>query len=348
MTSKIWNNRDFFAAKLQNLRIKNELREEIRHFFAENGFCEVDTPILQKSPGLEVHLQAFATEFAPITADEKKELYLHTSPEFAMKKLMAAGMEKIYQFAHVFRNGEVGPRHHPEFTMLEWYRAEVDYNTLMADCEEILVRTLKICQRDAFSYGDFRADLKTGIEVLSVEEAFKKYCGFSILATIDNPAAPAPGGLFEKAQKMQVNAQEHNTWEDLFFKIMGKYIEPYLGVGRPTILCEYPISMAALSRPKPGDAQVAERFELFVCGLELANAFSEMRDVQVQRQRFMSDMKEKERLYGSSYPIDEDFMDAMGKMPECAGIALGFERLLMVGLGLDDINDALFLPVDLA
>jgi lysyl-tRNA synthetase class 2 len=346
MTSKKWWRSDFFALRAENLKERVKIIKAIRDLFDKEDFLEVETPILQVSPGLEVHLQAFETKFfEPFNEDNTKTFYLHTSPEFAMKKLLAAGLPKIYQFAHVFRNGERSYRHHPEFIMLEWYRANHDYHILMQDCENILREALKVTGKTEFRHKNFRADLKNGIEILTVEEAFKKYCGFSILNTIDTPLNPTPEKLMPLAKKLDVNAQDGNTWEDLFFKIMGKYIEPNLGMGRPTILCEYPISMAALSRPKPNYPDVAERFEMFVCGIELANAFSEMKDTATQRARFEADMKMKETLYGLRYPIDEDFMQAMEEMPECTGIALGLDRLIMITLGADKIEDVLFLPV---
>jgi lysyl-tRNA synthetase class 2 len=301
--------KEAFGLKVPTLGARAHILRAMKDFFASEEFIEVDTPILQRSAGMEVHLSTFKTVFKPDT-----ELGLATSPEFAMKKLLALGVPKLYQFAHVFRNELVTPTHYPEFTMLEWYRTGEDYTKLMADCDELLARSL-----DAAGNAEFAWNGKTckavPAERMTVAEAIKRYAG--------------------------VDMFKENLSGDKFYKVMLD-VEPKLGVGTPTILYEYPISEAVLSRPSPSDPRVAERFELYVCGMELANAFSELTDVKVQRARFEHDMKEKKKLYGEAEPIDEEFLEAVAHLPDCAGIALGFERLVMLSTGATDIKDTMW------
>jgi len=310
---------------------RNRILRAVRGYFDSDGFIEVDTPILQLSPGMEIHLKAFETKLESVDGQGGKMLYLHTSPEFAMKKLVASGLKKIYQFSHVFRNEIVSRTHYPEFIMLEWYRAGVDYTALMEDCSQILALAAPILRRGEL---ECRTDLTP--DKLTVAEAFDRYAGIDIFATMGDrdrlAAFAAP----------HANITPHDSWDDIFDKLMMSKIEPCLGIGRPTILCEYPIHMAALSRPKPGSPKVAERFELYACSLELANAFSELTDAAAQRARFEADMAEKLRLYGKSYPIDSDFLSAVERMPETAGIALGIDRLIMLATSAPDIRGVLW------
>lgn len=339
-----WWRPDRFAGRRPFLERRAALTRAVRAFFAARDFVEVETPALQVSPGLEPHLFAFATDLvAPGGA--RRRLYLHTSPEFAMKKLLVAGMPRIFQLARVFRNGERAATHHPEFTMLEWYRAGADYTALMADCEALLrglaaegVKTLRWRGREC--------DPAAPCERLTVAEAFRNHAGIDILATAPDPLAPARDLLAKEAEKIGVAAHAGDAWDDLFFRIFLDHIEPKLGIGRATILYDYPVSMAALSRVKQGDARVAERMELYVCGLELANGFGELTDAAEQRRRFEADMDLKQRRYGERYPIDEDFLAALAHgLPESAGIALGFDRLMMLATGAHAIEDVLWAPV---
>ncbi|MDB5487264.1 MAG: lysine aminoacylase GenX [Reyranella sp.] len=324
---------DKLAQRLPHLQARARLQADLRRWFASEGFVEVETPILQAAPGAEVHLTGFATEWE-LPDGEARERWLHSSPEFAMKKLLAGGLPKIFQFARVFRNAEGSAMHHPEFTMLEWYRASVGYQTIMADCAAILALT----GVDELRWGGHVCDPKAEPERLTVAEAFVRYAGVDLFATVGNAEA------LSGASGVAMHAGD--AWEDVFFRIMFEKIESRLGMGRPTILCEYPISMAALARAKPGDPQVAERFELYVCGVELANAFGELTDPKIQRERLVADMDLKEELYGVRWPVDGDFLAALDHgLPDCAGIALGFDRLAMLASGASRIEDVLWLPV---
>jgi len=263
-----------------------------------------------------------------------------------MKKLLAAGVPRLFQLARVFRNGERSATHHPEFTMLEWYRANAGYRDLMDDCEALLRRSLAAANADAFVWQGRRADPNAPWPRISVAEAFERWCGIDLLATAPDPELPELTLLAEAAKPLGLAPHAGDSWEDFFFRIFLTRIEPELGVGAPAILYDYPISMAALARAKPEDPRLAERFELYVCGLELANAFGELTDAGLQRARFAADQAKKRSRYGFDYPIDEDFLAALAHgIPESAGIALGFDRLVMLATGADRIEDVLWAPV---
>ncbi len=336
---------DRLGRRLPLLMKRGHILRALRRWFDEQGFVEVETPALQVSPGMEVHLKAFATEIESPNA-ARAQLYLHTSPEFAMKKLLAGGVPRLFQFARVWRNGERSNLHHPEFTMLEWYRAEADYEALMDDCEALLRAALAASGEARLVWQDIRSDPSQPFERLSVAEAFQRHAGIDLLATAPDPHAPDAKALGSAAARAGIKPRDSDSWEDIFFRVLLERIEPRLGVGRPTILCDYPVSMAALSRPKAGDPRLAERFELYACGVELANAFGELTDATVQRRRFEADRATRQALYGAAYPIDEDFLAALEHgLPACAGIALGFDRLVMLATGAARIDDVLWLPV---
>jgi lysyl-tRNA synthetase class 2 len=338
-----WWRPDRFALRRPNLEMRARIMAAIRGYFASQGFVEVDTPALQVSPGLEPHLIAFKTELRDPGAAAGRPLYLHTSPEFAMKKLLVAGVERCFQFAHAFRNAERSATHHPEFTMLEWYRAGADYTALMDDCEALLNAAADITGREFVWTRS--CDARQPAERLTVAEAFLRE-GLDLLATAPDPHRPSLERLTAAAKPLGIEPRPGDRWDDLFFRIFLERIEPKLGVGRPTILYEYPISMAALSRPKAADPRVCERFELYVAGLELANAFGELTDAAEQRRRFAADMEFKAERYGERYPIDEDFLAALEHgLPPCAGIALGVDRLVMLATGAAKIEDVLWAPV---
>lgn len=324
---------------------RNAIQSALRGFFARQQFVEVDTATLQVSPGNEAHLHAFSTE-AIATDASRHPLYLHTSPEFACKKLLAAGEPKISCFAHVYRNRERGPLHHPEFTMLEWYRAEDDYQSLMRDCGEILKVAADTAQTRLFRFRGGEADPFAEPERLSVTEAFWRYAGIDLLASVaiageDNDRERLAADL--TAAGIRVAADD--SWADLFSRVLIEKVEPHLGFGRATILDEYPVSEAALARPSARDPRVAERFELYACGVELANAFGELTDAGEQRRRFEIEMAEKSRIYGETYPLDEDFLAALAIMPEASGAALGFDRLAMLATGASRIDQVIWAPV---
>ena len=324
---------DRLSRRLPHLAARARLQAALRQWFADQGFVEVETPILQVAPGAEVHLSGFATEWE-LPDGEERERWLHSSPEFAMKKLLAGGLPNIFQFARVFRNAEGSALHHPEFTMLEWYRAGAGYEAVMADCAAMLSLT----GVEELRWEEHRCDPRAAPERLTVAEAFQRYAGVELFATV--------GSAERLANASGVAMHAGDSWDDVFFRVMFEKIEKRLGMGRPTLLCEYPISMAALARAKPGDPRVAERFELYACGVELANAFGELTDPHVQRTRLQADMDEKERLYGLRWPVDDDFLAALDHgLPDCAGAALGFDRLAMLASGASRIEDVLWLPV---
>ncbi len=341
-----WWRPERIAQRREKLMARARILVAVRGFFAAAGYVEVDTPALQVSPGLEPHLRAFATLLHDPRDGGAHRRYLHTSPEFAMKKLLAGGVPRIWQLAHVYRDGERNATHHPEFAMLEWYRAGAGYRDLMEECEALLRAVQNAVGAAALRWHGKEADAHRPWQRLSVADAFAQYVGIDLLATAPDPARPDAALLAAAAAGTAIAPHEGDDWETLFFRIFLERIEPHLGIGAPTILYDYPISMAALSRRKADDPRLAERFELYVCGLELANAFGELTDAAEQRRRFESDQAKKQRLYGETYPIDEDFLAALAHgLPDCAGIALGFDRLVMLATGADHIEEVLWAPV---
>jgi len=341
-----WWRPDRLAARRARLQARGRILAAMRGFFADAGYVEVETPALQVSPGLEPHLKAFATLLHDPRDGTTTPRYLHTSPEFAMKKLVAGGLPRIWQVAHVFRDGERSATHHPEFAMLEWYRAGASYRDVMDECEALLRRAQDAAGGDGLRWQGRAADAHAPWQRLTVAEAFARHAGIDLLATMPDPANPDLALLAAAAARIGVAPHTGDDWETLFFRVFLERIEPNLGIGAPTILYDYPIVMAALARAKPDDPRLAERFELYACGLELANAFGELTDMGEQRRRFLADQAKKQALYGETYPIDEDFLAALEfGLPECAGIALGFDRLVMLATGADKIEDVLWAPV---
>jgi lysyl-tRNA synthetase class 2 len=345
MTAPWWHP-DRLAARCAKLAARGRMKRAVRNFFDASGYVEVETPALQVSPGLEPHLQAFTTVLHDPRDGAVLPRYLHTSPEFAMKKLLAGGIDRIWQLAHVYRIRERGATHHPEFAMLEWYRTGASYRDLMDECERLLREVQDAADADALCWRGNRADANRPWQRLTVAQAFARYIGIDLLATAPDPQAPDAALLNAESARIGITPHPGDDWETLFFRIFLERIEPHLGIGAPTILYDYPISMAALSRRKPDDHRLAERFELYVCGLELANAFGELTDPAEQRRRFMADQARKQALYGKTYPIDEDFLAALDYgLPDCAGIALGFDRLVMLATGAEHIEEVLWAPV---
>lgn len=346
MPGKEWWRPERFASRRDGLLSRARILSSLRARFAAWDFTEVETPCLQASPGLEPHIMALAVDLAEPLAGGSHRLYLHTSPEFAMKKLLVAGMPRIFQFAHVWRDGERSATHHPEFTMLEWYRAGEGYAQLMQDCAELMRDAATAAGTGEFRRAGRRCDPFATPKRLTLQQAFQEYCGIDLLATTPDPWNPDRDALAAEARRIGLFVSDNDTWEDVFFRVMLDRIEPHLGDGAPLILCEYPVSMAALSRPCPHDPRVAERFELYACGVELANAFGELTDPAEQRRRFTADMDLKEKLYGVRYPIDEDFLAALESgMPDSAGIALGLDRLVMLATGAGELAEVLWAPV---
>ncbi|MCC8933948.1 EF-P lysine aminoacylase EpmA [Rhizobium sp. 'Codium 1'] len=323
---------------------RNRIQAAFRARFAAQDFVEIDTATLQISPGNEAHLHAFKTE--AIGHDGSAvPLYLHTSPEFACKKLLAAGETRISCFAHVYRNRERGPLHHPEFTMLEWYRVGAGYEQLMQDCADLIALAARTAGTQQFAYGGKTTDPFAMPERISVADAFTRHAGIDVLATIDDDGNPDRNMLATQLRQAGIRVADDDTWADLFSRVIVEKVEPNLGNGRVTILDRYPVAEAALARPCPDDARVAERFEVYACGVELANAFGELTDPAEQRRRFEAEMVEKQRVYGETYPLDEDFLEALAAMPEASGIALGFDRLVMLATGALRIDQVIWAPV---
>jgi lysyl-tRNA synthetase class 2 len=332
------------AGRRPSLLLRNRIKAAFRRWFEERGFVEVEAAALQVSPGNEAHLHAFATELFA-TGGEARRLYLHTSPEFAMKKLLAAGETRIFDFARVFRNRERSALHHPEFTLLEWYRAGEPYEALMRDCAELLRLAAEIAGVTAMRHRGRAADPFAEPERVTVSEAFERHAGIDLLATLGPGGELDRDGLAEAAMAAGIRVAADDTWSDVYSRVLTERIEPNLGHGRATMLSEYPIAEAALARPAAHDPRVAERFELYVCGVELANAFGELTDAAEQRRRFAAEMEEKQRVYGERYPIDEDFLGALAHMPEASGVALGFDRLVMLAVGASRIDEVAWTPV---
>jgi lysyl-tRNA synthetase class 2 len=335
---------DIHADRRPALLARGRIKAALRAWFEAGDFVEVEAAILQISPGNETHLHGFATTLVD-DAGASHPYYLHTSPEFAAKKLLAAGESRVFDFARVFRNRERTALHHPEFTMLEWYRAGETYDVLMDDCAALLAQAAQAAGVTTLRFRDAEADPFVAPERLTVQEAFQRHAGIDLLRTVaadlylDRPALAAD------AADAGIRVAADDTWSDIFSRILSERVEPHLGRSRATILCEYPIPEAALARPKPGDPRVAERFELYACGVELANAFGELTDPVEQRRRFEADMDEKARIHGERYPIDEDFLAALARMPQASGIALGFDRLVMLCTHARAIDDVLWTPV---
>ena len=339
-----WWRADVHADRRPFLLARNRIKAELRRWFEDQGFLETEAACLQVSPGNEAHLHAFATEALDL-AGGRRPFYLHTSPEFACKKLLAAGEEKIFEFARVWRNRERGPLHHPEFTMLEWYRTAAPYETLMGDCAAILALAAETAGTSRFQFRGLEADPFAAPERITVAEAFDRFAGIDLLASIAADGVTDRGTLAAAVGAAGIRLADDDTWADVFSRVMVEKIEPNLGVGRATILCEYPVAEAALARPTARDPRVAERFELYACGVELANAFGELTDPVEQRRRFEAEMDEKARVYGERYPLDEDFLSALEQMPDASGSALGFDRLVMLAAGADRIEQVLWVPV---
>ncbi len=343
MTASPWWSPRIHTDRRPFLIGRNRILSRFRRFFDDGEFIEVDPCALQRSPGNEAHLHAFTTEaFQP--DGQHDALYLHTSPEFACKKILAAGERRIVSFGHVFRNRERGPLHHPEFTMIEWYRAGETYEALMQDCASLAALAVEVAGTRMLTFRGRSADPRLPPERLPIADAFSRYAGVDLMATLDTDGQPDRDALNALVVAAGIRTADDDTWSDLFSRVLVEKIEPRLGDGRLTILDRYPTHEAALARPCADDPRVAERFEVYACGVELANAFGELTDASEQHRRFETEMAEKLRVYGESYPIDEDFIAALGTMPEASGAALGFDRLAMLALGASRIEQVLWAP----
>jgi lysyl-tRNA synthetase class 2 len=311
------------------LLARNRILAATRAWFAERDFLEVDVPALQFSPGNEAHLHGFETRLIHNDGSASAR-YLHTSPEFACKKLLAAGEEKIFFLGHVFRNREQTATHAPEFTMLEFYRVEAPYRQIVEDT----LALVRLAASGPFNWRGRICDPMADAEWLTVADGFLKYAGVDLLATLDGNR-PNRDAL---AAQSPVAFQANECWSDIFSRILVEKVEPNLGNGRLTVFHEYPSCEAALARACAHDARVAERFELYAAGVELANGFGELTDAAEQRRRFEEEMEVKARVYGERYPIDEELLHALTMMPEASGVALGMDRLIMLATGATRID----------
>jgi len=323
------------------LLARGAITKAVRGWFDEQGFVEVETGILQVSPGNETHLHAPRTELKDSTGRSVTR-YLRTSPEFAAKKLLAAGEQKIVEFARVFRDRERGDLHLSEFTLLEWYRTNESYEAVIADSIVVIAHAAQATGIGQFSFRGRRADPFAEPELLTVAGAFDRFAGIDLLATIEG--GDGDRAALADAASTLVRIADDDTWSDIFSKLLVEHIEPRLGEGRLTVLFEYPVPEAALARTKASDARVAERFEIYACGVELANGFGELTDVDEQRRRFVAAMDEKQRRYGERYPLDEEFLAAVAAMPQASGVALGFDRLVMLASGAAKIDQVVWTP----
>jgi lysyl-tRNA synthetase class 2 len=338
-----WWDRARHADRRPFLLARGRIKAALRRWFEVQGFVEVEATAVQVSPGNEAHLHAFVTELIS-PGGERVSRYLHTSPEFAMKKLLAAGETRIVDFARVYRNRERGALHAPEFTMVEWYRANEPYETVMADAVALLRQATEAVGVRELAWRGRAAAPFAAPERLTVAEAFTRFAGIDLLATLGGE--PDRHGLARQAGMAGIPIAEDDNWSDIFSRVLVEKIEPNLGIGRPTLLYEYPVTEAALARVSPRDPRVAERFELYACGVELGNGFAELTDPEEQRRRFTAEMDEKERIHGERYPLDEDFLAALEKMPPASGVALGFDRLVMLATGALRIDLVQWTPVD--
>jgi elongation factor P--(R)-beta-lysine ligase len=335
-----WYDRQRHEDRRPYLLARNRIFSAVRAWFAARDFLEVDVPALVVSPGNEAHLHAFGTEL--IHNDGSRAMrYLHTSPEFACKKLLAAGEERIFSLGHVFRNRERTKTHAPEFTMLEWYRAREEYRVIIEDNLALVRLAAEVTGRGEWRWKESLCNIHAEAEWLSVSEAFKRFSDVDLLATLSAEGLPDRDAL---ARVSPVAFGEGESWSDIFSRILVEKVEPHLGRGRLTVLYEYPSCEAALARVCSHDGRVAERFELYAAGVELANGFGELTDAVEQRRRFLQDMDLKLRLYGERYPLDEDFLDALTRMPPASGVALGLDRVIMLATGAASVEKVQWVP----
>lgn len=328
---KTWQALRHTPALWKRYFIREQVLKTIRTFFEKEQFHEVETPILIAHPPAESYLEVFETTLL----DRKRKptrAYLSTSPEVALKKLMVAGLGNCFALTRSFRNTETGSRlHNPEFTILEWYRTGADYTAIMTDCEKLFSTITP-----TLTYQGHRINLRTPWERLTVAEAFKTYANVNFDEFLENAPSIA------KAKGYQV---DHSSWEELYNQIFLNEIEPKLGFTKPTILYEFPSAVGALAKKKASDPRFVERFEVYIAGLELADAYSELTDAVEQEERFKKEQQEIKRLGKISYDYDRDFIDALRQgLPTCAGIAVGVDRLLMLLADVTDIADVLFFP----
>jgi len=338
-----WWDRSIHADRRPLLAVRTRIKQAFRQHYEMSGFVEVECAALQISPGNEAHLHAFATEKIASTG-ARERLFLHTSPEFACKKLLAAGERRIFTFSQVYRNREQGALNVPEFTMLEWYRAEEPYDAVIRDCGDLLKSAAAAAGTAVFRFRRQHCDVTAEPERISVAEAFRQFAGIDLLETLDRNGSPERDLFAHAAAAAGIAVAENDRWSDIFSRVLTERVEPHLGIGRPAILDRYPRCEAALARAAGDDWRVSERFELYICGVEVANGFGELTDADEQRQRFEEEMAVKQAIHGERYPIDEDFLAALRHMPEASGVALGFDRLVMLATAADNVRRVMWTP----
>jgi lysyl-tRNA synthetase class 2 len=322
-------------------RARARLAAGTRRALAALGYEEVETPCLVPAPGMEPHLAPFETRFEPEGGGAARPLWLHTSPEYAMKRLLAEGFPRVFQLSRVFRNGELSATHNPEFTMLELYRAGTGHLGIMEDLEGLVAALAgELLPGDPPVAPGRGVALGAPFERLTVQEAFRAHAG------LDLAACGGDAGRLRAAARAAGHdaGLDGEPFEDAFFRVMLQAVEPRLGLERPTFLLDWPAPLAALARLRPDDPRWAERFELYAGGLELANGFSELTDPAEQRARLVAELAERRRLGRPGLPIDERFLAALGRMPAAGGVAVGFDRLLMLLSGAASIEEVLLFP----
>jgi lysyl-tRNA synthetase class 2 len=346
LTQPIWWDPVHHRDRRSLLLTRNAAAARIREYFVSRDFLEIDPAAIQISPGNETHIHAVKVNLHRPDGS-KMTRYLHTSPEFAMKKLLAAGETRIFSLAHVFRDREEGPLHSCEFTLLEWYRTGPTYRQIIDDCVEIVRLAARAAGASVLRHRKSTADPFAPVEMLTVAEAFSRHAGVDLLATCRADGASDAEALAAEARRAGISVRDGEGWSDIFSRLLVALVEPQLGRERICVLHDYPRSEAALSAAKADDPRLADRFEIYACGMELANGFRELTDPVEQRRRFDGEMAEKQRIYGERYPIDDDFLEALASMPAASGVALGFDRLIMLTTGAPDIRQVMWTPVSL-
>lgn len=335
-----WKTLNDHPEKIEFLKKREKIIDAIRLFFKQQDFLEVDTPLMVRSPGMEPYLEVFETTLLDTDRSSQKA-YLLTSPEYALKKLLAAGIPKLFQICKSFRNGEgKSKKHNAEFTIMEWYRTNADYIDIMDDCENLcrfIVQTL--FGKTTFTYQGKDFNFTKPWERLSVAQAFQKYCNIDVKTLLDEKL------LLEAGKKRGFSVDKHTTWEQIYNQFFLNDIDVHLGVEQPTILYDYPVSQASLSKKKRGDPRFAERFEFYLAGIEMGNAFSELTDADEQLRRFQIEREERKSLGKTLYDIDMDYIEALHSgIPQSGGIAVGIDRLCMFFSNTADIQDIITFP----
>jgi elongation factor P--(R)-beta-lysine ligase len=333
-----------YAERRDSLLTRARILTSVRRWFCARRFIEVQPAALQASPGNETHLHGFKTALV-LPDGSPHDAYLHTSPEFAMKKLLTAGERQIFSLTGVFRNREQTALHTPEFAMLEWYRADASLERVMEDCAAIIALAAHIAGAKVFAFRGREASPFDPPERITVRDAFRRYAGIDVYDSLSTNGHADTEAFAKHAADRGIRVAPDDDWSDIFSRVLTERVEPNLGMGRPTVLYGYPVSEAALAQISADDRRVAERFEFYCCGVELANAFHELRDPIEQRQRFASSMEKQQRIFGASNPIDEDLLAALADMPDASGTALGFDRLIMLATGAKRIESVQWTPV---